>query len=180
MEWKVRELFDDRFRELFKKKFGKNLIRLTRILFILVVISYFFHFAIVPTESMYPTMHVNDFLIIKAFDNEYQRGDIVAFKLPENEKETYLKRIIGLPGETVEVKEGYVYINGKPLKEDYIYEKPAYTYPKTVIPSDSYFVLGDNRNNSYDSSQWGVVKKENIRGKAILVLLPLKRFHVVK
>lgn len=179
MDWKWRDLFDERFKRVFSEKFGKNLWRLTRIALMMIVISHFFHFALVPTESMYPTMQVNDYLLIYTKIDNYKRDDIVAFKLPENEEETYLKRVIGLPGETVEVKEGTVYINGQPLKETYLNEKPTYVYPKTVVPEEKYFVLGDNRNNSYDSSQWGFVKKEKIRGKAIVRILPFHRFRIL-
>lgn len=179
MNWTWRELFDENFKKKFVDKFGRNLFRLTRIVVFLIFFSYFFNFAIVPSESMYPTMHVKDYLLIYTKSDKFEREDIIAFKLPENEKETYLKRVIGLPGETVEVKDGYVYINDEKLVEGYLNEKPTYTYPKTVVPQNNYFVLGDNRNNSYDSSQWGFVSEDKIRGKAIVRLLPFSRFHII-
>ncbi|PLS19705.1 signal peptidase I [Bacillus sp. M6-12] len=177
--WSMKELFDENFKKKFVAKFGKNLWRLTRIIVILMCMSHFFHFAIVPSESMYPTMHVKDYLMVYTQIDEYERGDIIAFKFPENEEETYLKRVIGLPGDTVEVKDGLVYVNDNSLQEDYLNEKPTYTYSKTVVPEGNYFVLGDNRNNSYDSHNWGFVKKEKIRGKAVVRLLPFSRFHVI-
>lgn len=180
MKWTWKELFDENFRKKFVKKFGRNLFRLTRIILFLMIFSHFFNFAIVPSESMYPTMHVKDYLLIQTKNDDYKREDIIAFKLPENESETYLKRIIGLPGDTVEVRGGFVYINGEQLVEDYLNEKPRYTYPETVVPKNNYFVLGDNRNNSYDSSAWGFVSKDKIRGKAIVRLLPFSRFHIIK
>jgi signal peptidase I len=178
--WSFRELFDEQFKKKFVNKFGKNLWRLTRIIVILMIMSHFLHFAIVPSESMYPTMHVKDYLLVYTQIEEYERGDIVAFKFPLNEEETYLKRVIGLPGETVEVKDGYVYINDKPLEEDYLNEQPTYTYPKTTVPEGNYFVLGDNRNNSYDSHDWGFVKEEKMRGKAVTRLLPFQRFQIIR
>ncbi|WCK57732.1 signal peptidase I (plasmid) [Aneurinibacillus sp. Ricciae_BoGa-3] len=178
MEWKFRELFDARFRELFVKKFGKNIFRLGRIIIVLVLLSLFFQFSIVPSESMVPTIQVKDYLLIYT-KSDYKRGDIISFKLPINEKESYLKRIIGLPGDTVEVKKGSVYVNDVALKENYLNEKPTYTYPKTKVPAGCYFVLGDNRNNSYDSHSWGFVKRDEIHGKVVAVLLPFQRFHLV-
>ena len=178
MKWTWRELFDEKFREIFKKRFGGILIRLIRIIFMLILISVFFHFAIVPSESMYPTMKVKDYLLVYTQDDEYERKDIIAFKFPENEEETYLKRVIGLPGERVKVSEGKVWINGKPIDEPYIHEEPLYEYEEVTVPEGEYFVLGDNRNNSYDSSYFGFVKEEKIRGKVIARLLPITRFEI--
>ena len=83
--------------------------------------------------------------------------------------------MIGLPGETVEVKRGQVYINGQPLQEDYIAEAPQYQWGPVKIPARHYVVLGDNRNNSYDSHYWGFVPRELIIGKAISIYWPPER-----
>lgn len=117
----------------------------------------------IPSESMMPTLQVNDRLIVDKLqyqDNLPQRKDIVIFNpTPALEQEgfqsAFIQRIIGLPEETVEVKSGKVYINSQPLEEDYILEPPQYEYGPTQVPPNSYFVLGDNRNNSYDSQYWG-------------------------
>jgi len=101
-----------------------------------------------------------------------QRGDVVVFRFPGNPDRDFIKRIIGEPGDTVEVKEGTVYIDGAPLDEPYITSKPTYTYGPAEVPPKNYFVLGDNRNNSYDSHAWGFVPEENIIGQAWLSYWP--------
>lgn len=106
--------------------------------------------------------------------HEPQRGDIITFHPPLNPPNSrpYIKRIIGLPGETVSVHSGKVYINGYPLTEPYIKAPPNYIVEATVVPINSYFVLGDNRNISDDSHLWGVVPRQDIIGKAWLSLWP--------
>ncbi len=101
-----------------------------------------------------------------------RRGDVVVFRFPNNPDRDFIKRIIGEPGDTVEVKGGYVYIDGAPLDEPYISNKPTYTYGPTEVPPNHYFVLGDNRNNSYDSHVWGFLPEENIIGQAWLSYWP--------
>jgi signal peptidase I len=138
-----------------------------------VVKSYY-----MPAGSMLPTLQVNDRIIIDKTaykDRTPQRGDIIVFTpnqrlRQENFKDPFIKRIIGLPGEIVKIKNGNVYINGKVLKENYISEPPEYDYQSPVIPVNSYFVLGDNRNNSYDSHYWGFVTHNLIVGKLIWTL----------
>jgi signal peptidase I len=95
-----------------------------------------------------------------------QRGDIVVFRFPNDPSRDFIKRIVGLPGETIEVRNGQVYINGQPLEEPYLRERPSYTFQPVTVPPGHYFVLGDNRNNSSDSHIWGVVPEGNIIGKA--------------
>lgn len=145
----------------------------------------------IPSRSMVPTLQVDDRLIIDKVSYHFQdpqRGDIVVFMPPEEaaivctgprapttNKDAYIKRIIALPGETVEVKQGQVLINGKAIKEDYLEEVPDYQYGPRVVPENSYLVLGDNRNNSCDSHYWGFVPRQNIIGRAIVRFWPLGR-----
>lgn len=139
----------------------------------------------IPSGSMLPTLQINDRLIVDKISyrfNTPQRGDIVVFSpTPALEKQNFhdafIKRVIGLPGDKVEVKGGRVYINDQPLREDYIGadERPQYQWGPQVVPKDSYLVLGDNRNNSYDSHYWGFVPRDNIIGRAVVRFWPPNR-----
>lgn len=141
--------------------------------------------ATVPTGSMENTIEPGDDLfglrLAYAF-SEPQRGDIIIFKFPDDESEKYVKRIIGLPGETVTITDGKIYINDEqePLEEDYLKEEwTRATGPFTFeVPQDSYLVLGDNRNDSYDARYWEntYVSKDAIVGKAYMVYYPFDRF----
>ena len=104
-----------------------------------------------------------------------QRGDIVLFTFPMDPKQELLKRVIGLPGDTVAVKDGTMTVNNVPLEEPYITEPPFYS-GKWVVPEGQYFVLGDNRNNSADSHSWGLLPQENIIAKAVWIYYPLAKF----
>jgi signal peptidase I len=95
-----------------------------------------------------------------------KRGDIIVFKFPRDLSRPFIKRIIAVPGETVEIRDGRVLINGEQLEESYLIDAPRYSAPAETVPPGSYFVLGDNRNNSSDSHVWGMVPQENILGKA--------------
>jgi signal peptidase I len=130
----------------------------------------------IPSESMAPTLAVGDrvFADLSIYETEQpQRGDIILFRPTDtmvvegafNPDVPFIARAIGLPGETIEVREGSVYINNQPLQEDYITEPPAYLWGPVTIPANSYAVLGDNRNNSYDSQFWGFVPQDHLLGK---------------
>ena len=109
-----------------------------------------------------------------------RRGDVIVFRSPtqpsSGPERDFIKRIIGLPGEQVEVRDCTVFIDGRPLDEPYISERPLYTYGPETVPEDEYFVLGDNRNNSSDSHSWGMLPKENIIGQAWLIYWPSSAF----
>ncbi len=95
-----------------------------------------------------------------------QRGDIIVFRSPVQPDKDFIKRVIGVPGDTVEIRGGQVYVNGSILDEPYIRDRPPYVAPRQVVPPGHYFVLGDNRPNSSDSHVWGLVPADNIIGKA--------------
>lgn len=141
----------------------------------------------IPSTSMLPTLEVNDRLIIEKVGYRFtspERGDIVVFSPTETLKrqgynEAFIKRVIGLPGETVEVTGGVVYINGEPLAEQYIADEAHYDLEPVTVPEDNYLVLGDNRNNSYDSHYWGSLPRENIIGRAAVRFWPLNRISVI-
>ncbi len=150
-----------------------------------VGLSLFFAFGIrtfvaqgvyVSSGSMLPTLEVNDRLMVDKLSYHWsnpERGDIVVFSPTEelkrrNLKDTFIKRVIGLPGEKVEIKEGRVYVSERLLQEKYIDEKLVYQWGPVTVPSNSYLVMGDNRDNSYDSRYWGFVPRNNILGKAVV------------
>lgn len=138
----------------------------------------------IPSGSMLPTLQINDRLIIDKISYDFtspQRGDIVVFNPTptleqQNFHDAFIKRVIGLPGDKVEVKNGKVYVNNLPLKENYLEAKPNYQWGAVIVPANSYLVLGDNRNDSYDSHYWGFVPRQNILGRAIFRFWPLNRF----
>jgi signal peptidase I len=137
----------------------------------------------IPSGSMEPTLQINDRLLIDKISYDFtapRRGDVVVFNptrtlREQNFHDAFIKRIIGLPGETVEISKGQVWINGSPLKEKYIEAPPNYRWGPVVVPANSYLVLGDNRNNSYDSHYWGFVPRNDIVGKAIFRFYPFDR-----
>ncbi|HEY7270159.1 MAG TPA: signal peptidase I [Dehalococcoidia bacterium] len=104
------------------------------------------------------------------------RGDVIVFRFPQDPSRDFIKRVIAVPGDTVEVISGTVYVNGTPLDEPYISARPDYDYPKQVVPDGGYFVLGDNRNNSFDSHIWNFVPEDNIIGQAMISYWPLSDF----
>ncbi|MGB9605015.1 MAG: signal peptidase I [Bryobacteraceae bacterium] len=106
-----------------------------------------------------------------------RRGDLVVFRFPGDPKKSYIKRVIGLPGEVVAIERGVVLINGKPLEEDYVPRqfRDFQDMPPLRIGPETYFVLGDHRNSSSDSRNWGLVPRRNIYGKAVFVYWPLDR-----
>lgn len=127
----------------------------------------------IPTASMETTVMIGDRLYgyrLAYLNKDPERGDIVIFKYPDNEKELFIKRVIGLPGEKVEIIDGKVYINDSetPLEEPYVNGVPVGTFGPYEVPADSYFMMGDNRNNSADSRFWrnSYVHKSKILGKA--------------
>ena len=125
-------------------------------------------------ESMVPTLVSGEYVIVSRLSYRFgtpQRGDIIVFHFPRNPQEEYIKRVIGLPGDEVQVKDGQVYINRQLLDESYLKVKMDYTGTWSV-PAGQLFVLGDNRNNSSDSHDWGTVPMDYVVGKALLVYWP--------
>lgn len=124
--------------------------------------------------SMEPTLQSGEFVIVNKltyYFGDPAVGDIIVFHFPRDPDQEYIKRVIGLPGDRVEVKSGEVFVNGFLLNEDYIAAPPVYD---TVwdVPADSLFVLGDNRNNSSDSHNWGTVPLDYVIGKATVIYWP--------
>jgi signal peptidase I len=153
---------------------------------ILAIVMYFmidFVVARVRVEniSMKPTLLPGEFLLVNKMAYKFsgmQRGDIVVFHNPQKITEDFIKRLIGLPGDSVEIRDGVVIVNQVPLIEPYIMELPNYQ-GSWQVPAGSIFVLGDNRNSSSDSHAWGFVPLDNIMGKAIAVYWPLQKAQVL-
>ncbi len=124
--------------------------------------------------SMVPTFNSGEFIIVSKLSytvGEPSRGDILVFHQPRDPSQDYIKRIIGLPGETVRIMEGQVLIDGQALDEPYINDIPRYA-GSWAVPENALFVLGDNRNNSSDSHSWGPLSIDNVIGKAIFIYWP--------
>lgn len=134
----------------------------------------------IPSGSMLPTLEINDRLIIDKVSYDFgnpQRGDIVVFRPPDalGQDEAFIKRLIGLPGDVIEVKNGQLFVNNEPQSEPYIAAKPDYQYGPVTVPDDSYLVLGDNRNKSFDSHFWGFLPADHLIGRAVFRFWPPDR-----
>lgn len=143
--------------------------------------------AMVPSGSMQDTIMPGDRIIgsrLSYLDDEPQRFDIIIFRYPDNKDKTYIKRIIGLPGETVEITDGEIYIDGseEPLDDSFLSEPMQGSFGTFHVPEECYFVMGDNRNNSFDSRFWDnpYVVQEDILGKAYLRYWPLNSLGIVE
>ena len=175
------------------KKIIKELIPYIVIIIVVVLVrTYIITPVIVVGDSMVPTLKENQILLLNKIDyqfNEIERYDIVVIKVGKSE---IIKRVIGLPGEKIEIKrtsegKSFVYINGKRLEENYIMSE--YDYHKCnenmycgpfVIPEGEYFMMGDNRGNSQDSRFWGTLPEERFIGRAVFTFWPLNHLNVLK
>ena len=143
----------------------------------------------IPSDSMIPTLHTGDRLVVEKVSYHFHpphTGDIVVFEPPEQlqslgyrKDQVFIKRIIGKPGDLVRVNNSKVYINDRPLSEDYIAEPPDYQLVSVKVPEAEFFVMGDNRNDSNDSHIWGFLPKQNIIGRAIFRFWPFDRIGSV-
>lgn len=153
-------------------------------LILLILINKFVVFKIeVPTSSMYPTIKEdNQFLVTRIYNyNKLKTGDIIVFYSRENDDQ-YVKRLIGLPGDTVEIDGGKVSINGEELKEDYVENVDIEYSGVFEVPEDKYFFLGDNRTNSYDSRWWKnpYVDKKDLEAKVQIRVYPFSDFGFIE
>ena len=144
----------------------------------------------IPSGSMVPTLLPGDRVLVAKFwywFQEPKRGQIMVFKYPVDPQRDFVKRIVGLPGDVIEVRDGVVIVNGTSLSEPYVRNRDMFTltestvFPKIpfTVPKDSFFVMGDNRPNSQDSRFWGFVPKQNIRGPVFFRYWPLNRIGMV-
>ena len=164
------------------------------ILLALVIRSLVVQAFTIPSGSMMDTLLVGDYILVNKFlfgpelpltdwrlpgIRDPRRGDIIVFRYPQDEKRDFIKRIIGSSGDEILIRGHEVYVNGQRLEEPYVKHTAAphssgacaYAYgcERTVVPPDSYFVMGDNRENSQDSRYWGFVRAEKVKGKAFLI-----------
>lgn len=133
-------------------------------------------------DSMEPNLHDGQFLIINKLAyrfGEPQRGDIVVFRFPRDPSRDFIKRVIGLPGETVEVRRGQVFIDSQPLAEPYRPHLGSYDASPTTLGPNEVYVLGDNRNNSSDSHAWGPLPLDNVIGKALISYWPPEHWAII-
>lgn len=156
----------------------------------------------IPTGSMRMTLIEGDLILVNKFIygakvpftdfrlpalRQPKRGDVIVFIYPLDRKKDFIKRLVGLPGDTVEIKGGSIYINGEPAPEAifnqiYYYNKGEFgnELGKITVPKDSYFVLGDNSATSKDSRYWGFVAKGDLLGQAMFIYWPLQRIRIVR
>lgn len=168
---------------LFMKNFTRELlITIGLAVAIFFILQTTIQSSIVEGSSMVPTLQNGQRLIvIKPIFNfvNPQRGDIVIIHPPIEPNKEWVKRIIGIPGDTVEVKNDIVYVNNVPLDEPYIEARPTYTMAPVKIPPDHYFVLGDNRNNSTDSHYGWTVTRQKIVGEVWLRIWPFSQWGII-
>ncbi len=133
--------------------------------------------------SMEPTLLPHDRVLVSKFIYRLrapERGDVIVLRYPRSPERNYIKRVIGLPGEMLEIKKGTLYVNRRPVKENYLNGDIIGDFGPVTVPQDSVFVLGDNRNNSEDSRAFGPLKTSLIVGQAVLIYWPPQRAHLVK
>ncbi|NTV30884.1 signal peptidase I [candidate division WWE3 bacterium] len=139
--------------------------------------------------SMLPTYLHGDYVLtekVSSYWSDLQRGDVIVFRYPKDPSKEYIKRVIGLPGEEISIRDGIVYIDGGPLNETYT--RSGYTSAHSFlqegtsynVQQNEYFVMGDNRNESSDSREWGTVPEDNIIGKVFFRYWPFSRFGLIK
>jgi len=170
----------------------------TCVIFVLFARTFVFQQSKIPTGSMIPTLLVGDYIMVNKFAyapivagvpllgriekallpiRDLRRGDIVVFKYPEEPEKDYIKRVIGLPGDLIEIRDRQVYINGGAIEEPYkVHRNPQRglyveqdNYAPQRVPENALFCMGDNRDNSRDSRSWGFVPRDHIKGRAFMI-----------
>lgn len=154
----------------------------------LIVITFAVRPFVIPSGSMKETLQIGDRILVNRFIYWFSqpgRGDIVVFPYPEDPRSNYIKRVVGLPGETIEIRDGHIYVDGEPVREPFTVahnpyvtiDSPLAPYGKGPfkVPEGKLFVLGDNSGNSKDSRFWGFVDIELVKGKAFFIYWPPSR-----
>lgn len=157
----------------------------------LVIYVFLFRPFRVSGNSMYPTFFDKQYILTNIITLKFgkpQKGDVVVFKSPPDPEKDYIKRVIGVPGDTVFIKDGNVYVNGKILDQSKYLKSSVKTYggsflhenESVTVPSDLYLVMGDNRSGSSDSREWGFVPFKSVIGKSLFVYWPLNTMQIIK
>jgi signal peptidase I len=156
------------------------------VLIAMLVILFLYRPVRVEGTSMMPSLYDQERLFINQFSYKFggdiHRGDTVVFWFPGDTTKSYIKRVIGVPGDTVAIKDGTVILNGRPLDEPYVPEdyRDHMSLPRQTVPPNSYFVLGDHRISSSDSRMWGDVPRNYIYGKAVFVFWPVEHAGAIR
>jgi signal peptidase I len=150
-----------------------------------LIITFLYQPVRVEGTSMLPRLEDRDRLFINKFVYHIEainRGDVVVFRYPRDEEKSYIKRVIGLPGDRIHIVQGQVYLNGLPISEPYVPEefRDERSYAEFIVPADHYWMMGDHRSISSDSREFGPVARELIYGKAVFVYWPAKDAGVVR
>ena len=178
------------------------------IIFALLIRSTIIQAFKIPSGSMENTLKIGDHLFVNKFIYNLQidlplipnikilpvikpkRGDIIVFVYPIDTKRDFIKRCIGVPGDIIEIKNKVVYVNNKPIEENYIIHKNSIVFPAefqprdnfgpVIVPEGRYFMMGDNRDTSLDSRFWGFLEKKYIKGKALVIYWPILRIGLIR
>lgn len=154
------------------------------VLLAVVIRLFLFEPFIIPSESMYPTLQINDRIMVNKLSyhlGDPSRGDVIVFKYPMDPSRDFVKRLIAVGGETIEIRDNVLYINGAPLSEGYLPPDLVMKgdYGPVKVPEGTFFMMGDNRNSSDDSRSWGMMPEENIIGKAVFIYWPYNRIGLL-
>lgn len=178
--------FPDYTEQHTKTNWGNAARELVETVLLTLVIFFMIRFAVenyrIEGYSMEPNFHDGQFLLVNKIQYLLappQRGDVIIFRYPLNPKKNFIKRVIGLPGEKVEIRAGKVFVNGERINEEYPFNFADYDYGPITVGADEYFVLGDNRPESSDSHSWGLLPTKDLIGKAWVSYWPPDEWGVV-
>ncbi|MFA7468660.1 MAG: signal peptidase I [Desulfotomaculaceae bacterium] len=154
------------------------------VLLAVLIRMFLFQPFIIPSESMYPTLQISDRIMVNKLSyhlGDPGRGDVIVFKYPMDPSRDFVKRLIAVGGETIEVRDNVIYINGNAVSEEYLPPDLIMNgdFGPVEVPPGTYFMMGDNRNSSEDSRSWGMLPEENIIGKAVVIYWPVNRIGLL-